>query len=157
MDWNEYFFGIAEAVSQKSHCLSHKFGAIAVRDGRFVVATGYNGPPAGYPHCPGSVCPRRVAGYKSGEGLDICPASHAERNVLIEAARLGISLLGCRLYTTSPYPCRECAKEIVNAGIREVLVMIGYEYPDIGLTGAQVLNRCGVSVVVVEGSERDSS
>ena len=153
MDWDNYFLDIAEVVAQKSHCLSHKFGAVAVRDNRFIVATGYNGPPSGYPHCQGEVCPRRVAGFKSGEGLEICPASHAERNVLIEAARLGTRLEGCKLYSTAPYPCRECAKEIVNVGITRVLIR-GGEYPDIGLTGRDILERCGVLVVVVDGGGR---
>ena len=48
MNWDEYFLNISEAVSKKSHCLSHQFGGIAVRN-KFILATGYNGPPMGYP------------------------------------------------------------------------------------------------------------
>lgn len=146
MEWDSYFFGIADAVSVKSHCLSRKVGAIAVRNDRFIVATGYNGPPAGYPHCEGEICPRRKLGYKSGNGLELCPASHAERNVLIEAARLGIALGGCKLYLTCSYPCRECAKEMVNAGISEVVVTGNEEYPESGLSGKDILDKCGVEV-----------
>ncbi len=146
ISWDRYFAGIAEAVSQKSHCLSHQFGAIAVRDGKFIVATGYNGPPTGFPHCVGDVCPRRVVGFQSGQGLEICPAAHAELNVLIEATRLGIVLCECSLYVTSPMPCRECAKAIVNAGIVEVVLCRGGSYPDIGLTGESILSKCGVKV-----------
>ena len=145
MNWDEYFMDIANSVSKKSHCLSHKFGAIAVRDGKFIVATGYNGPPIGYPHCEGEICPRRKIGYQSGQGLEICPAAHAESNVLVEAARMGIPLNGCTLYATSPIPCRECAKLIVNAGIIKIVVN-NIHYPDIGLSGQMVLDKCGIPV-----------
>ena len=168
--WDEYFFGIADAVAKKSHCLSRQVGAVAVLYGKFVVATGYNGPPAGYPHCDTLValerlarvvgggektrrklldesgCPRRNLGYVSGQGLELCPAAHAERNVLIEAARLGITLEGCVLYLTCSWPCRECAKEMVNAGIVEVVVTGDEEYMVGGLTGRDILGACGVQV-----------
>ncbi len=145
MDWNEYFFGIAEAVSKKSHCLSHHFGAIAVLN-NFILATGYNGPPMNYPHCSGTICPRHILGYKSGEGLEVCPAAHAELNVLIEAARLGIKLEGSTLYLTSPTPCRECSKAIVNAGIKEIATLNPEAYPDVGLEGRNILETCGVTI-----------
>lgn len=151
ISWDAYFMGIAEAVSKKSHCYSHQFGAIAVDDDRCIMATGYNGPPRGYPHCKvqagGTVklaCPRHEKGYKSGEGLNLCPAAHAERNVLINAARSGISVKGCTLYVTSPIPCRECAKEIVNAGIQEVVYENPQRYPETGITGERILLDCGV-------------
>lgn len=162
MNEHEYFMGIAYAVSRKSHCLSHQFGAIAVNDDRQILSTGYNGPPRGYPHCSGYDknipqicppryhtdiwCPRREAGFQSGQGLEWCPAAHAERNVLINAARYGVRLKGCRLYITSPTPCRECAKEIVNAGISEVIYADGHDYPEIGITGRRILEECGVKL-----------
>lgn len=159
MNWDEYFFSIADAVSKKSHCLSRHEGAVAVRGNKFITATGYNGPPMGYPHCGDrykfqeqeyvhtfSECPRHKMGYKSGEGLEICPAAHAELNVLIEAARLGISLDGCILYLTIGSPCRECSKAIVNAGIKEVVVTGDKEYPNIGLSGKEILEKCGVRI-----------
>jgi len=155
-EWNDYFMGIAMAVSQKSHCLSHKFGAIAVNGDHCIVSTGYNGPPRGYPHCEpvdikdesfaGKGCPRRALGYKSGQGLHICPAAHAERNVLINAARYGTRLHCCALYTTSPTPCRECAKDIVNAGIF-VVYCNDAEYPEDGVSGLSILEKCGIRVV----------
>lgn len=154
--WDTYFMGIADAVSKKSHCLSHQFGAIAVKD-RVVLSTGYNGPPRAYPHCgvmqnpnivldPKMQCPRHAIGYKSGEGLDVCPAVHAELNALIQAARFGVCLNGATLYITSPTPCRECAKAIVNAGIIEVVYSNETRYPDIGLTGYDILEKCGVNL-----------
>jgi len=148
--WQEYFFTIAEAISKKSHCLSRKLGAIAVHNGKFIVATGYSGPPMGYPHCEGTECPRHKLGYKSGQGLEICPSAHAELNVLAEAARLGTSLKDCTLYLSGPSPCRECSKAIVNAGITEVVFNGDIEYPDIGLSGVEILKTCGVKLTVRE-------
>ena len=96
-----------------------------------------------------SECPRHKAGYKSGQGLEICPASHAELNVLIEAARLGTKIEGCKLYLSGPNPCRECSKAIVNAGIIEVIYKDNIAYPDIGLSGKTILETCGVKVRLI--------
>jgi dCMP deaminase len=160
LSWDNYFMGIADAVSLKSHCLSHKYGAIAVNSDMQIISTGYNGPPRGYPHCKTDdiikgiesrsidrVCPRRMADYLSGEGLEYCPAAHAERNVLINAARYGIALKGCKLYITSPPPCRECAKEIVNAGIISIVYIMQPDYPEIGITGIDILRKCNIELI----------
>jgi dCMP deaminase len=148
LTWDEYFMNIAKAVSLKSHCLSRQIGAITVRN-KYIVSTGYNGPPVGYPHCSESspVCPRKIRDCKSGEGLEICPSCHAEINVLIEASRLGLRLEGCSLYLYGvASPCRECSKSIVNAGIIEIIVSEAGQYPDIGLTGIEILSACNVNV-----------
>jgi dCMP deaminase len=92
-------------------------------------------------------CPRKKAGFKSGEGLEFCPAAHAERNVLINATRHGASLKGCTLYITSMTPCRECAKEIVNTGIIKVVYKEDSVYPENGITGMGILSKCGIEVV----------
>lgn len=147
--WDKYFLGIAEAISQKSHCLSHKFGAVAVINNH-MLSSGYNGPPRHYHHCDNNgltdECPRHRFGYKSGQGLELCPAAHAESNVLVNAAKYGVALNGATLYVTSPTPCRECSKLIVNAGITRVVISNDTDYPDIGLTGRQILDECGVKV-----------
>ncbi len=143
LDWDTYLMDIASVVSIKSHCLSRKVGAVAVRD-HGIVSTGYNGPPKNYPHCEGNICPRKLRGFKSGEGLEFCPAAHAERNVLINAGRMGHELKGCTLYLTMTSPCRECAKEIVNAEIVEVVAIEGPDYPESGITGLKILEVCGV-------------
>jgi len=175
MSWDSYFMEICNTVSSRSPCISRKIGAIAVKEGRFVIATGYNGPPSGFPHCVGmiedrvirnsppyenqsitledsayvKICPRKAKGYKSGEGLETCPAQHAERNVVCEAARLGHSLLGCIMYINTNQVCRECAKAIVNAGITEVVLTGNIPYPESGITGLEVLNMCRVNIRIV--------
>lgn len=154
MTWDEYFISMAAAVSLKSKCLSRRIGAVAVRDGKYMMATGYNGPPTGYPHCGDKpenlasigVCPRKAKGYITGEKTEECPASHAERNVLYEAARMGISLADCTMYMNCPIPCRECAKGIVNSGIVEIVTISDLVYAEPGITGKKILDECGVKI-----------
>ncbi len=70
------------------------------------------------------VCPRYVSefGFKSGEGLEWCVAGHAERNALINAARMGIGTKGTILYMDCGMPCTPCMVEIVNAGVEQIVV-----------------------------------
>lgn len=139
--WDQYFWRVATAVASKSPCFSRQIGAILVRD-KSIVATGYNGPPRGFPHCgierystDGNLqkvlvsaagvetnCPRSLLGFSSGHGLELCYAAHAERNCLINAARLGVSTLGCTLFMNACVPCKNCIIELINAGIKEVVV-----------------------------------
>lgn len=118
--WDCYFLQVAEVVASRSTCRSQRVGSVVVID-RSIISTGHNGPPRGVPHC--DPCPRFDAGYPSGEGLHLCPASHAEVNALVQAARNGVSVRGGSLYLSSEgvQPCKSCAGAIVNAGIREVV------------------------------------
>ena len=141
--WDEYFYNVCKQVARNSKCLSRRIGSVLVYD-KSIVSTGYNGPPRGIPRCDlrwkldkefvskygdkvksendVGVCPRRVIGFKSGEGLDICVAGHSERNALINAARNGISTRGTSLYMTCSIPCGPCLIEIINAGVKDIIV-----------------------------------
>ena len=150
MNKYHYWLKIAEEVSQNSKCLSRKIGALIITPDNTIVGTGYNGPPRGVPHCNseerfswlvkeigksrvgnieqymlehgwGEKCPRQILGYKSGEGLHLCIAGHAERNAIVNSAREGIKTKGCFLVCNCLLPCFECAKEIINAGISKVI------------------------------------
>jgi dCMP deaminase len=168
MDWDSYFLSIADAVSKKSNCLSIKRGCIIVKD-KQILSTGYNGPPAGYPHCDDEEyrrellhlmdrvmkeedidkCPRKVAGFKSGQGTAYCSASHAETNAIVSAAKYGISVRGATIYCNfKEIPCRECAKLIVNAGITNVILNgTPVDYPQDGILGRKILGMCNIEVV----------
>ena len=123
--WDDYFHKICVAVASKSPCLSRQIGAVIVRDNS-VVSTGFNGPARGYRHCEGiephCLCPRHAAGFNSGEALDICPAGQAEVNAISNAARLGVSVKDCTLYMNCIIPYKDCAIQVVNSGIVEVVV-----------------------------------
>ena len=124
--WDAYFMDIAQAVATRSTCLRRHVGAVLVRDRR-ILATGYNGAPSGLPHCVDIGCLRERLGVPAGERHEMCRGSHAEQNVLVQAARHGIAVEGATLYCTNE-PCSICTKLLINAGISEIV----YEkdYPD---------------------------
>lgn len=136
-EWDLYFMKIAYEVGQHSKCLSRKIGAVLVRD-KSIISTGYNGPPRGVPKCwkrnPNyeETCPRYLQGYKSGEGLHLCVAGHAERNALINAARNGIATKGTSLFCYCGIPCSPCLVEIINAGVLEVVYKIDGSIGNVG-------------------------
>ena len=121
MNWDTYFHSICVSVASKSPCLSRQIGAILVRD-HSIISTGYNGPPRGIPHCASPTCPRKLKGYKSGEGMQECPAQHAEENCVSNAARNGVSTINSILYMNSVIPCNKCFGTLINAGIVEIVV-----------------------------------
>jgi dCMP deaminase len=116
--WDDYFMGIALQVARRSTCDRARVGAIIVKDRR-ILTTGYNGSPAGLPHCD-EIGHLMVAGH--------CVRTlHAEQNAIIQAALHGVGVAGGTMYVTHQ-PCLTCAKMIINAGIRRV-VFAGH-YPD---------------------------
>ncbi|MBN3041200.1 MAG: cytidine/deoxycytidylate deaminase family protein [Candidatus Omnitrophica bacterium] len=124
--WDEYFIRAALLVSERSTCLRRKVGAVLVKD-KQILATGYNGAPKGITHCDVTGCLRQELNIPSGQRHEICRGLHAEQNVILQAAQHGVSTKESVLYITNT-PCSICAKMIVNAGIREVVVL--GEYPD---------------------------
>lgn len=139
---DRWFYDMALAVGSYAKCHSRKIGAVLVKNNS-VISTGYNGPPRGVPTCDQrwfidetfkakygdkaegketkGICPRRVIGFPSGQGLEICPAGHAERNALINAARLGIKTDNTKIYMSCGLPCTPCMVEIINAGVEEII------------------------------------
>ena len=113
--FDEYCLKIASVVGERSTCLRHHMGAIAVRD-KHILTTGYNGAPAGAKDCLELGCLRDEQGIPSGTRHEICRAIHAEQNVIIQAGLHGVSLEGATVYCTHT-PCVLCAKMLVNARI----------------------------------------
>ena len=124
--WDEYFLRITREVSQRSTCLRRKVGAVLVRDRR-ILATGYNGAPSGLAHCGEVGCIRQLQNVPSGERHELCRGLHAEMNALIQAALLGIPTADSTLYT-SAHPCSLCAKMLINAGVKRIVMLD--DYPD---------------------------
>ena len=69
-------------------------------------------------------CPRQVMDFPSGQGMIFCTAAHAEENVIINCARMGIKTKGAHLYLNDSIPCPRCASAIINAGITHVFYML---------------------------------
>jgi dCMP deaminase len=149
MTWSRYFLDICNTVSSNSACLSRQICAVIVRD-KAVVSTGYNGPPRGVHHCGGdrvsydinlrqalqggkhnlNICPRRLLGFGSGEGLHLCPATHAEANAIVQAARLGVNINHTTMYMNCEVPCKNCLGLIINAGISKIVCTSNKFYDD---------------------------
>ncbi len=141
--WDEYFMSIARLVAGRSTCLRRRVGAILVLDRR-ILATGYNGAPAGLPHCEETGCVRERLGVPSGERHELCRGIHAEQNAIIQSANYGTGIDGSTIYTTHR-PCSVCAKMIINAGV--VRVVTFDSYPD--ELAADMLSQAGVEVTTL--------
>ena len=125
--WDDRFMEMAQMVSGWSSCYraGRAIGCVIVRDKR-IMTTGYNGAPAGIATCRDrKECLRDKLGIPSGTRAEVCYATHAEQNAIIQAAKLGVCIEGATLYCTHQ-PCSVCAKMIVNAGIRRVVYEQGY-------------------------------
>ncbi len=120
MRWDEYFYNICNEIARKSPCWSRQIGAILTRDNS-ILSTGYNGPPRGVPHCEGPECPRHAKGLASGEGIEECPAQHAEENAVSNAARCGTNINGATLWLNTVIPCSKCFGTLINSGIKEIV------------------------------------
>ncbi|MDD5111611.1 MAG: cytidine/deoxycytidylate deaminase family protein [Candidatus Altiarchaeota archaeon] len=138
--WDEYFAKIAEDVGRRSTCIKpqRQLGAIVVNDLHEIVSTGYNGMVRGAPHCEDVGCIKDKMNIPSGTGHEVCPAVHAEQNALIQAGRLARN---CTMYLNA-FPCKICARLIVNAGIKRVVT--SGEYTD--KEGLEILGKAGVEV-----------
>jgi dCMP deaminase len=146
LTFDQLWMGICQLLAQRSPCMSRKVGAVIVRD-NILLAMGYNGPPRGIVHCNertyddksiqtatrNGKCPRQVMGFKSGEGLQHCPAEHAERNAIIHATITGTNLDGSTLYCNCGVCCLECCKAIIQSGIKNIVLMSRIPYSDLGI------------------------
>ena len=131
--WDEYFMNIAKAVASRSTCSRRSVGALVVRDKR-ILATGYNGAPAGLRHCD------HTDGGDMRDG-HCARSTHAEQNAIVQAARHGTMIDGATVYCTAQ-PCLTCAKLLVNAGAKRVV----YEgdYPD--ELAVAILREAGIAL-----------
>ncbi len=123
-DWDDYFLEIASIVAKRATCLRRKVGAVVVKNRR-ILCTGYNGTPTGITHCITAGCLRQQLKVPSGERHELCRGLHAEQNALLQASYYGIPIEGSTIYITNQ-PCSICAKMLINAGIKEVVVSEGY-------------------------------
>ncbi len=134
--WDEYFMGIAYLSAMRSKDPSTQVGACIVDADHKVVSIGYNGMPIG--------CDDDKMPWGHGEGLDskylyVC---HAEFNAILNIR--SASLKGCTIYVTL-FPCNECAKAIIQTGIKEVVyVSDKYGQNDEFKASRAMFDMCGV-------------
>ncbi|MFH0852030.1 MAG: cytidine deaminase [bacterium] len=135
---DNYYLGIAKAVSKRGTCIRRRYGAVLVNEDE-IRGTGYVGSPRGSKNCVDEgFCPRQKAGIPAGERYDECNGVHAEQNVIISVPRrdaIGGTLYvyGENLEKEEEYfqfeACRLCKRMIVNAGIK--IVITGNKASDI--------------------------
>ena len=117
MNWNDYFLNIAQQVKLKSKDSRTQIGAVIVGIDKEIVSTGYNSFLRGI-NDDVEQRQERPEKYYWFE--------HAERNAIYNAARIGVSTKDCTIYLTCGIPCADCARGIINAGIRRIVC-----YPEI--------------------------
>ncbi len=123
------YLRMAHIWAENSYCERRKVGALIVKD-NMIISDGYNGTPAGFEN----VC-------EDGNGLTKPYVLHAEANAITKIARSGNNSEGATLYVTDA-PCIECAKLIIQSGIRRVFYARQYRLTD----GIDLLERAGIDV-----------
>ncbi len=134
---------IAELIKTRSTCIRRSVGAVIVKEKR-ILATGYNGAPSGLAHCSETGCIRAELKVPSGQKHELCRGLHAEQNAIIQSAYHGISIKESIIYVTC-HPCSVCAKMIINAGIKKII--ISENYPD--RIAGDLFKEAGVEIKII--------
>ena len=139
-DWDSYFMKIAYAVSERSTCDRAFVGSVMVLEKR-ILTTGFNGSPKGQPHCD-------EIGHLMVDGHCV-RTIHAETNAIIQAALHGVSTRSAACYVTH-FPCINCTKALINAGITRLVYSGAYRIDD---NAVNFLETANIEICQVEFSE----
>ena len=134
--FDKAYLEMAAVWARNSYCKRRQVGALIVKD-RMIISDGYNGTPSGFEN----VC-------EDENGVTKPYVLHAEANAITKVAKSGNSSEGATLYVTAS-PCVECAKLIIQAGIRRVVYKDSYRLND----GIELLQRAGIEVELVDEQE----
>lgn len=132
------YLRMARIWSENSYCTRRKVGALIVKD-KMIISDGYNGTPSGFPN----IC-------EDENNVTLPYVLHAEANAITKVARSNNSSEGSTLYVTAS-PCIECAKLIIQAGIRRLVFSDLYRNDD----GIKLLERAGIEVVRILTEEKE--
>lgn len=130
------YIRMAKIWAENSYCVRRQVGALIVKD-KMIISDGYNGTPSGFEN----ICEDETGKTKPY-------VLHAEANAITKVAKSNNSSEGATLYVTSS-PCIECAKLIIQSGIKRVVYADSYHSMD----GIDLLKRVGIEIVKVELSE----
>lgn len=147
ISWDEYFMGIALLSAQRSKDNNTQVGACIVDENNKILSLGYNGMPIG---CNDDDMPwEREGNVLDTKYMYVC---HAELNAILNSK---MSLSGAKLYVTL-FPCNECAKAIIQSGIKEVIYQSDkYCDCDNNIASKKMLDMAGVKYRRYEGTGRD--
>ena len=143
ISWDEYFMGVAMLAARRSKDPSTQVGACIVSEDNIIISTGYNGMPKG---CSDDEFPWERTGAENETKYPY--VVHAELNAILNAN--GRDLRGSRIYVAL-FPCNECAKAIIQSGIREI-VYLSDKYKDTmgNFASKKMLNAAGVKYTRLE-------
>ncbi|MBW4506110.1 MAG: dCMP deaminase family protein [Scytonematopsis contorta HA4267-MV1] len=149
--WDEYFMMLAKLAATRSTCLAFPVGAVIVKN-KQVLATGYNGPPSGSPHCTSQgFCYPSLSSCLVSKTLP-SRAVHAEANAIAQAAKHGIPTTGSSIYVTLE-PCLSCLKLIISAGIKEIFYETTFNSGDKALVRDSFIDDGLVTLKQIQLSE----
>lgn len=118
--WDVYFMNISREVAKRATCDRGKSGAIIVKEKK-IMATGYVGSPVGLPHCDeAGHLMKKVLEDDGTKRIHCVRTTHAEANAIAQSAKHGVSIDGATIYVRME-PCLDCAKLIINSGIKRVV------------------------------------
>ena len=139
--WDQFFMAQCHLLALRSTCTRLAVGAIIARDNR-IIAGGYNGSISGGDHCIDHGC--YVVDNHCVRTI------HAEMNALLQCTKYGIPAAGSTLYVTH-FPCLQCAKAIIQAGVKHVFYATDYRNNEYAL---KLFAQSGVSVQHIQFDER---
>jgi dCMP deaminase len=143
---------ITRQVAERSTCLRAKVGAVIVRN-RSILATGYNGSPAGLPHCTEVGCLIYESRTPDGDLEQNCYRTiHAEMNAITQAAKNGNAISDADIYVTHT-PCIHCMKVLINTGLSTVYYDRPYKLATIG----ELLKYAQIKLVQVQPEVTDAA
>lgn len=131
--FDKRYLEMAGVWAQNSYCKRRQVGALIVKD-KMIISDGYNGTPSGFEN----MC-------EDENGLTKVYVLHAEANAITKVAKSGNSSNGATLYVTAA-PCIECAKLIIQSGIKRVVYRDEYRVTD----GVDLLARAGIEVEQID-------
>ncbi|MBQ8101241.1 MAG: dCMP deaminase family protein [Paludibacteraceae bacterium] len=134
------YMQMARIWAQNSYCVRRKVGALLVKE-KMIISDGFNGTPSGFPN----VC-------EDPQNVSYPYVLHAEANAITKVARSNNSSDGATLYITAS-PCIECAKLIIQAGIKRVVYGELYRLTD----GIDLLRRAGIEVEYLPANEAEAN
>lgn len=134
--FDKSYLAMAGVWAENSYCQRRKVGALIVKD-RMIISDGYNGTPCGFEN----VC-------EDENGFTKPYVLHAEANAITKVAKSNNSSDGATLYVTAA-PCVECAKLIIQSGIRRVVYRDSYRITD----GLELMERAGIEILQIEADK----
>ena len=145
LGWHEYFMSVAHLISRRATCTRGHIGAVIVKD-HSILSTGYNGAPAGLPHCNDSICRIYRTTHPDGTVEENCVNTiHAEINAIAQAAKHGVAIRDSDIYITAS-PCIHCLKVLINVGIKTIYYDKPYKIEHID----ELLRLSGIRLVQVD-------